>query len=138
LIPNDGFIDTSNDEALLLQAHNRLARFSYFDFVENERLEVNLSHWLGGQVRLGHRNQTGVAREAPATELQRELRGGAAERLAHLSRLDLQLWTTAVTAAAPGCDVDRFRKSVLANSAARHAALAAGRTPNGTPGIVQG
>jgi hypothetical protein len=91
LIPDAGFIDSTDDERLLRDALARLDRFSFVDVMENPHFRPNLQAWLGRRVGYPHLN---VTKNVPRTlRSPLDLDPSARERLAMRSRLDLALWT---------------------------------------------
>ena len=90
-IPDAGFIDPRDDDAILRDARHRLDRFAFVGLCE--RLDDgHLAAWLGQPLRAMRTNETAGAELGQAARLADALTPTALDALAHCSRLDLRLW----------------------------------------------
>ena len=92
LIPPGGFIDPSDDAALLSAALARLEGFGFADLLENPDMGSNLQDWLGYPLAILPRNQARPLVVDRRTSLDREMAGSATDLMATSCRLDTPLW----------------------------------------------
>lgn len=125
LIPIADFIEPRHDRPLLAEAHDRLARFSFVDVVENPKLGHRLQKWLRRPLHVERRNETGGIPEPLRRPLAGELTAEAVDLLSARSRLDLELWRAVAQRRMRGRDVEQIRQQTLLQCTARYAVLMA-------------
>lgn len=123
LIPEDGFIEPSDDERLFTEAMAQLRTFDFQDVVENVHLTRNIQQWLGRPFSYEKHNETGVIPDSFRSQLHRELTSEAYELITARSRLDLRLWTSLATHRMPYHDISSLREKTVMVNVARYSVL---------------
>jgi hypothetical protein len=119
-IPNDGFIDSRHDEALLADAMAALHHFDFVDYVENRDLASNMTEWVGRPCWMKRLNETRCPIDRSPADLNEELTAEAHALLELRSRLDLNLWRAVVEQQSPMRDHRALRAWTLETAINRH------------------
>jgi hypothetical protein len=122
-IPSRGFINADDDANLIIEASERLERFTFVDAIETPDFPGNLGRWLGKPVKYGWHNETPAIAAEFTSSLYRELTSRTLELLESHSRLDRQLWERVIAYRAPALNPERLQRRVLMRNVARYAAL---------------
>ena len=118
LIPEAGFIDERDDDALSAEALDRLRRFSLVDVSENPVLEINLGRWFGGPMDLPYLNEASEIAPTVRRGVLVDLRDSFA-LLQHRARLDLAIWAKVFRRLAVDVDVRGVQQGTLTRNIVR-------------------
>ena len=125
LLPQHGFIDPRDDDALLAEATARLVAFAYVDVVENPAFEANLRRWFDLPVPYPRVNQTLSIPAARRVPLEGQLTPSAVARLDTLGRLDDRLWMLVARRSLGAAEASILRQRTFTNAKRRYARLMA-------------
>jgi len=124
-LPPRGWIDPSDDEALVTEAMDRLVDYDFVDVVENPRMLAAFSDWIGGALAYSPANVTAFLPPALRFDLSAALTLETAALLAERNRLDIRLWR-AVAEARMGSPSASLECSALTGALDRYARLMSG------------
>jgi hypothetical protein len=126
LIPDNGFIDPANDEALLAIALENLQQFGFAGIIERGSVVYQeFSDWLGIRLELATLNPARKMRRSRRTRLNTELSPAALTLLAERSRLDARLWMALAARKMSETDTAGLRNNAILQAVARFSILLA-------------
>jgi hypothetical protein len=126
LVPDNDFINRSNDDALIDAARERLNSFDFLGLYEDPRFALNLGAWLGRPITYSEVNVTPTLPAALQSALHQELTVEAFELLEKCTRLDRKLWSAVAAARLPGLDTAALRERTIWCSIARFSLMLRG------------
>lgn len=125
LIPDDDFIQPTNDAGLLAEATDS---FDFVDVLENRNFEDNIQAWLGTWLIHERVNEARPIPDSFHTRLDREFTREACALLDTLTRLEAELWALIARRRIQQVDVKALRDRTLLANTARYALLASGQS----------
>jgi Sulfotransferase family len=123
LIPDNGFISTEHDLALLTEARARLQTLSHANIIENPALSSDLAAWCGRPFNLVRVKETGPVPPGYRVRLEDELTPATMNAWRMRSRLDLVLWTFVCQQVMPAVDQAALREKEQQRSIRRYGLL---------------
>jgi hypothetical protein len=123
LIPDDDFIDSRDDEALVNEAVGRLCQFGFADVIENPEMPINLQSWLDQTVQYAPINKTAPIPLLLRRPLHRELTPEAIDLLETRARLDQRLWTLLANHRIGRGSAEALQRRAILHNATRHSWL---------------
>jgi hypothetical protein len=126
LIPDDGFIDPSDDQALLAIASENLEQFGFAGITERGSVIYReFSDWLGIRLDLPTLNPARKMRRSRRTRLNAELTTSALKLLGERSRLDAKLWKALAVRKMSETEADKLQNNAILQAVARFSILLA-------------
>lgn len=131
-LPDQGFIDPADDDALVEQALSVLDGFAHVGVVEDPAMLARIGGWLGVEVPRMRLNEARSLPAAARADVHAEA-DAAAELMWQRSRIDHRVWSAVVSRVLPDADPAAWEEQALVQALDRQASATARAPLSGLP-----